>query len=414
MTEAPHLGRSVLEIGSGIGTYRRWIGNAALLIVLSVVCGFFAARLDDWYEGRDFHCFWVAGRIVAGGGDPYDNQQYVPAISTIPPSPEKSLVRCGQRLSYPPWTGMALAPFGALPLPAAATLWASLVVMATVLGIYWTWQLVGTRRIPWPLVAVLVVCTAPGIHSFIEGQFAMFTFALTAGAALSMRRERDTAGGIATAFLSVKPQTGIGFAAVVMGLAILRRRRRFVVAAGAAGLGLAGVSQLLRPGWIVEFVGGATELSGAVTDRSTIWNLTGSWPLAVVTIALLLTAVVVLIRGRGAEDADILGLAVSFSLVVAPYAWNHDYVVLAIPWSMTIAHARQLRPLLRRTLTYATVIVAAPLLWAIGATIESFLRGETFYVVVPMLTAVLLAFAIRLAPRPRLSLAVEPGNQPSI
>ena len=85
---------------------------------MSVVCGFFAARLDDWYEGRDFHCFWVAGRIVASGGDPYDAQQYVPAISTIPPSPEKSLVRCGQRLSYPPWTGMALAPFGALPLPA--------------------------------------------------------------------------------------------------------------------------------------------------------------------------------------------------------------------------------------------------------------------------------------------------------
>ena len=367
--------------------------------MLSVICGFFAARLDDWYEGRDFHCFWNAGRIVASGGDPYDAQQFVPAISTIPPSPEKSFVRCGQRLSYPPWTAMALAPFGALPLPAASTLWASLAVMATVLGIYWTWQLVGRRRIPWPLIAVLVVCTPPGIHTFIEGQFAMFTFALTAGAALSLRRERSTAGGIATALLSVKPQTSIAFAAVVLGLAIMRRRRRFVVVAGAVGLGLAGVSQLLRPGWIAEFVGGATELSGSVTDRSTIWNLAGSWPLAVVTIALLLTAVVVLIRGRGADDADILGLAVSLGLVVAPYAWNHDYVVLAIPWSLTIAHAGQMRPLLRRTLTYATVIVAAPLLWAMGATIELFLRGETFFAVVPMLTTVLLAFAIRLAPR---------------
>jgi len=383
--------------------YRRWIGNAALLIVLSLGCGFFAARLDNGYESRDFHCFWVAGRIVASGGDPYDPQQFVPAISTIPPSPRESLVRCGQRLSYPPWTALALAPFGALPLPAAATLWASLMVAATVVGIYWTWQFVGTRRIPWPLIAVLVVCTAPGIHTFIEGQFAAFTFALTAGAALSMRRERDTAGGIATALLSVKPQTGAGFGAVVLGLAILRRRTRFVVAAGAAGLVLAGVSQLLRPGWIVEFVRGATELSSSIADRATIWNLAGSWPLAVVMIALLVTAVAVLIRGRGADDADILGLAVSFSLVVAPYAWNHDYLVLAIPWSLTIAHAGQLRPLLRRTLTYATIIVAAPLLWAIGATIEAFLRGETFYAVVPILTALLLAFAIRLAPRPLLS-----------
>jgi hypothetical protein len=365
--------------------------------VLSAACGFFAAGLNSWYEGRDFHCFWIAGRIVASGGDPYDAQQFVPAILTIPPSPEKSLVRCGQRLSYPPWTGMALAPFGALPLPAAATLWDSLAVISAVLGINWTWQLVGKRRIPWPLVAVLVVCTVPFIHTLFEGQFAMFTFAWTAGAALSLRSARDTAGGIATALLSVKPQTGIGFAAVVLGLAIMRRRRRFVVAAGAAGLGLAGVSQLLRPGWIVEFVGGTSELSRSIADRSTIWNLAGSWPLAVVTIALLLTIVVVLVGGRRVDDADILGLAVSFGLVVAPYAWNTDYVVLAIPWSLIIAHARQLRPLLRRTLMYATVTVAAPLLWWMAGIALLVGGGDTLYVVVPMLTAVLSAFAIRWA-----------------
>src|SRR5207247_8212556 len=83
--------------------YRR-IGNAALLVVLSLVCGFFAAGVNRWYEGMDFHCFWAAGRIVASGGDPYDAQQFVLAILTIPPSEARSLIRCGQRLSYPPWT----------------------------------------------------------------------------------------------------------------------------------------------------------------------------------------------------------------------------------------------------------------------------------------------------------------------
>jgi hypothetical protein len=373
------------------------IANAALLVVLSLVCGFTAAGLNDWYEGRDFHCFWLTGRIVVSGGDPYDATQYVPAIRTVPPSPADALTRCGQRLAYPPWTGMALAPFGALPLPTAATLWASLAVMATVLGINWTWQLVGKRRIPWPLVALLVVGTVPFINTVFEGQFATFTFAFTAGAALSMRSGRGMAGGIATALLSVKPHTTIGFAAAVLVLAILRRRWRFLVAAGATGLGLAGISQLLRPGWIVEFVGGTAELSRSIANRSTIWNLAGSVPLALVLIALLLTAVVVLIRGRGVDDGDILGLAVSFSLVVAPYEWNHDYVVLVIPWCMTIAHGRQLRPLLRRTLMYATLIVAVPLLWWMWRIAALFGSGDALFVVVPILTAVLLAFAIRLA-----------------
>ena len=374
--------------------YRR-IGNAALLVVLSLVCGFFAAGVNRWYEGMDFHCFWAAGRIVASGGDPYDAQQFVPAILTIPPSEARSLIRCGQRLSYPPWTGLALAPFGALPLPAAATLWASLAVMATVLGISWTWQLVGKRRIPWPLVAALVVGSEPFIRNLLEGQFATFGFALTAGAALSLRSGRDTAGGIAAGLLAVKPQTAIGFGAAALGLAIFRRRWRFVGGAVVATLALAGLSQLLRPGWILEFISGAGVLSGSIADRATIWNLAGSWPLAVVIVALLLAAVVALIRWRGADDTAVLGLAVPFSLLIAPYAWDHDYVLLAIPWSLTIAHAMELRPLLRRTLLYSTVGVAAPLLWIIAAVVAPLLGAESVYVIVPMLTALLLALAIR-------------------
>ena len=370
------------------------IANAALLVVLSLVCGFTAASLNGWYDGHDFHCFWIAGRIVASGGDPYDTRQFVPAVLTIPPTPELALQRCGQRLSYPPWTGLALAPFGALSLPAAATLWASLSVMATVLGINWTWQLAGRGRFSWPLLALLVVATEPFARNLAEGQFGTFAFALTAGAALSFWSIRDAAGGISTAALAAKPQTAVGFAAVVLGLAILRRRWRFVGAAAATGLGLAGVTQLLRPGWLVEFFGGATELSGSITDRATIWNLAGSWPLALLLIALLLGVVVVLVRPRGVDDADILGLVVSFSLVVAPYAWDHDFVVLAIPWSMVIGYARPLRPSLRYALTMSTVVVAAPMLWVLAALAPG--RGsESLSVLVPMITAVLLALAIR-------------------
>ena len=373
--------------------YRR-IGNAALLVVLSLVCGFFAAGVNRWYEGRDFHCFWAAGRIVASGGDPYDAQQFVPAILTIPPSPERSSIRCGQRLSYPPWTGLALAPFGALPLPAAATLWASLAVMAAVLGIGWTGELVGRRRVSWPLIALLVVPTEPFLRTFAEGQFATFSFALTAGAALSLSSNKDRAAGISTAAMFVKPHTAAGFGAAVLGFAILRRRWRFIGALGAAALGLAGLTQVMRPGWILEFIRGVTELGGSIPNRATIWNLTGSWTLAVVVAALLIAVVVVLVRPRGADDAEILGLAVAFGLVVAPYAWDHDYVALAIPWTMIIGNARQLRPLLRRVLTMSTVMVAAPLVWVLAAVAT--LRGtESLSVVVPMLTVVLLALAIR-------------------
>jgi len=100
---------------------------------------------------------------------------------------------------------------------------------------------------------------------------------------------------------------------------------------------------------------------------------------------------------------ELMGLAVSFGLVVAPYAWVHDYIVLAIPWCMTIAHARQLRPSLRRTLMCATVAVAV-LLWWMWAIAPIFGHGDALSVVVPMFTALLLALAVRLVSHPRLSL----------
>ena len=80
---------------------RRQVANAALLVVLSFVCGLTAAGLNGWYEQKDFHCFWAAGRIVASGGDPYDARQYAPAIMTIPPPPAKALERCGLPLERP-------------------------------------------------------------------------------------------------------------------------------------------------------------------------------------------------------------------------------------------------------------------------------------------------------------------------
>jgi hypothetical protein len=379
----------------------RTIANAALLVVLSLMCGSIVAGLNGWYEEKDFNCWWVAGRIAANGGDPYDAQQFAPIIRTLPPSEARALHRCGQRLTYPPWTGAALAPFGALPLPAASSLWASLAVLAAVLGIHWTRLLSGLRRLSWTLVLALVVGTQPFMRVFEEGQFATFIFALTAGAALAMRSKNDVVAGIATAALALKPHTAIGFAGVLMGLALFRRRWRLVGAAAVSGLGLAGLTQLLRPGWLVASVGASTSLSGAIPDRATIWNLAGSSALAIVTIGLLLAAVVVLIRPRRADEAEILGLAVAFGLVVAPYVWDHDLLVLAIPWFMIVAHASRLQPLPRRALTITTLLIAAPLTWILWAVAN--LRGgpQSLSVLLPILTAVLLALAIRWAPSPQ-------------
>jgi hypothetical protein len=66
---------------------------------------------------------------------------------------------------------------------------------------------------------------------------------------------------------------------------------------------------------------------------------------------------------------------------------------------MVIAHASRLRPWPRRTLMIATSILAV-LTWPLAAIVP--LRGtESLSVLVPILTVVLLALAIRWAPGAR-------------
>lgn len=61
---------------------------------------------------------------------------------------------------------------------------------------------------------------------------------------------------------------------------------------------------------------------------------------------------------------------------------------------MTIAYARDLPVPQRRALMSATVTVAAPLLWILAATMQA-RHSESFTAVVPMITTLLFALAIR-------------------
>ena len=100
----------------------------AALLILTI--GAAKAASNDWYEHRDFLCFWSAGQLVATGADPYDPALYLSRLAASGLSPEQAAFRCGSRWPFPPWTTLLLAPFGALPLALASTLWTALLIAA--------------------------------------------------------------------------------------------------------------------------------------------------------------------------------------------------------------------------------------------------------------------------------------------
>jgi len=378
---------------------RSTAGRAGLVLALSLVCGFLAAAGNQWYAERDFECFWIAGRIATGGGDPYDPAQYQAATSANRPAAD-ALAACGPRFPWPPWTTLVFTALATVSLPLASTLWIALIVAATVLGIGWTWQLAGPGRIPWPVVAVLVILTEPFVLALMHGQFGALFLALTAGAGLWLRSRNGLRAGLAMAVLAVKPHTALVSGPVLLALAMRSRQWNAVAAAGGLFTLALAVSVALRPSWLARWIAALDENRGIAVFRNTTWDLArslGSWWLAFVIIALVLAAVVALVRARPLEHADVVALGAAFSMVVAPHAWAHDFMVLAIPWTVTLAHANALRPSQRRALTYGTLFVAAPLFWIFQIFIQVVRTDESLSAFIPILTTLLLALSIRMA-----------------
>ena len=98
---------------------------------------------------------------------------------------------------------------------------------------------------------------------------------------------------------------------------------------------------------------------------------------------------------RRVDALSLLALSTSLSLVVTPYAWSYDFLVLACPWAFVLARAARTRGAPAFALRAGVVTVASLMPWVLYAV--AFGRGgETLSVLVPAATALLVAAATRM------------------
>ncbi len=374
--------------------WRRWL---VLIVALLVVAAYVKAATNAWYEHNDFHCFWAAGRLVADGVDPYDPLRYQAMVAGGGPITERTIIECGARFPFPPWTVLLLAPFGALPLPLAATLWTALFIAATALGLAWSWSLAGGGRRRLAMFLVLVLSSEPFLLALQNAQFGALSLALFSGGLVLMRQHRDLSAGAVLAALAIKPQIVLVSLPATLVRAGIRGRGGVMIGAIVAAVVGTVVSILVLPGSIPVLAGYASRSVGVAVPLASLWDLgaaLGLPLLAPIAIVVLGLVVFTLLVGRAVDDATFAGIAVAFSLALTPYAWSYDYVLLALPWALTLGRVPAIAGRRGTLVLVLQVIVASPLAW--GLYLLAFSRGgETLSPIVPALSAVLLALAVR-------------------
>lgn len=372
----------------------------AIIALLLGVAAVLAARGALWYQTADFFCFYSGSRALALGQDPYDPATWLALTGGLFPDPRHGLVPapCPTQYGYPLWTAVALLPFGVLPIQIAATLWIAVSLAAAIYGARALWVAYGGTPRGAALFATLVFTSQPFWLLLISGQMSGVMLGLTGALAASIAVRRDVASGVSLALLALKPQL-VALTLPTMLVRLIRDRRRIAIAAAlVSGALLVIVPMLFVAWWPLEWLGdvGRRRLQ-VVTLLPTAWGFAAdvfgnaAWG-AVLCAALI---AICLIIARRVDALSLLALSTSLSLVVTPYAWSYDFLVLACPWAFVLARAARTRGAPAFALRAGVVTVASLMPWVLYAV--AFGRGgETLSVLVPAATAFLVAAATRM------------------
>jgi hypothetical protein len=271
----------------------------------------------------------------------------------------------------PPWFALALVPLTAIPLPAARALWLGLNLALLVAAIALAARLVG---LDWPARRVALVAAIAALVPAVEfglhlGQNSLLVWVLVLAALQLAADRRFAASGALLALALLKPQLVWLFALGTAALAWRQGSLRAFLGTGALTLvGLAALSALVAPDSFADLL----------SLRPRTWNYWGStvalppllaWVSGAEALGVLLylpaallgsAAVVRLWASRAPVNLPtVASLTACATLVLTPYSYAYDAVLLGLPLLWIAAHLRQVGS---RRRGWPVAILAASLL----------------------------------------------------
>lgn len=295
-------------------------------------------RID--YKNSNFVFFWLAGRMVLEGQNPYDSALWIAAHDASEVAWRPNLI-----FPYPLPLAVLMAPLGALPLGPAYFVWQ---LLSQVLVAAATWFLLARQhdsrhtRLFVPLVLLLLVF-GPVLLSLQIGALGAFTLAAIILALAALEAEKPLLGGLALSLTLLKPPQGLPILALMIIWLLIRRGWMALAGLGIGALGLLLLGLPIDSHWPEKF-GAAGQ---AVMDRTLglqsnvfgfafhvcrgrsgcMWLLGG----AVAALALGTAAAFLWRHGRRLRAWEALNVVIPVAFFSTLYLWSYDQILYVIP-----------------------------------------------------------------------------------
>lgn len=388
--------------------------NKKNLLLLLFVAGLYLLTVFAMYNfaqtvpgANDFYPRWRGAQLFWREGiDPY-SQLATDAIQTgiygRLATPEEDQVL----FVYPFYTVFLLIPLIWFDYVWAQAIWLATLQFSLIGASIALLKLLEWRQPPWLLALTLLwsIIFYNSTRTIILGQFAALIFLWLVLTLLALKTKHDVAAAILLALTTIKPQMSFIFIPLLLLWAWRGKRWQFIGAFGTSTAVLVGLSFLLLPSWLGNFIEQLLHYPSYTITGSPLWVITDyyfPWLGKPVEYALILALLAYLVwEGRALWQQKlayshflyIVGIAVIVTNMIVVRTATTNYIIMYVPLFLalyTLAH-RSRHGRWAIPLFYLLSFIFS---WALFiGSIEGDLEHPITYLPLPFsLLAVLLAF----------------------
>jgi hypothetical protein len=372
----------------------RWYWWVLLILLLSLACYALAVwivgSMDYHNNNNDFFTFWLAGHMITRAGSPYDTAQWLAGyhLFDIRYIPNPAFL-------YPLPLALLLAPLGLLPFHSAYVFWVALTQLMIVACLVILLAMETNPRGKFFFIPLLIgiMLFRPTSLTLTQGQVSgLFLFALV-WIAFLWHKGRWFWGGFLLGLLALKPNLGFIIILLVAIWLVLNKNWRTLCGTLIAGIITLVAGLIYNPAWVVQYLHvGSNKLAETFGGSPTIWGLGALISHNQITATLIfgsLTGLLILFgffrvllsAHATMLPVDVVALAVCVTLLVTPYTWTYDQLLLILPLTSAILAMDRIG--IRFVLTTG-VFLAIDVLAVILLIFDTLLQVEIWNVLVPL------------------------------
>lgn len=375
--------------------------NILTFLILVIAISIFSLLALQFTSGEplfDFTAFWIAGKLTIEDGDPYIQADWIPLYAPYDLGLADNLT-----FLYPKPILPLFIPFGMLGLHTASVLWLILTQIAIFASVWILIKLWSKRTL---LTVIIFFASILLLRSYLVtlvlGQLGGVFLLMLAFTATLWHKESWFWGGLVFSLLMLKPQLGLPIIGLVSIWFLINRYWSYFYGLASGGIFMLVTGWLIDPRWIQKFIQiGANKVAATFGYHPTLWGLSGyicshergcTLLIGSVTSAAILGGLVWLLvqRKYPLTANQVMSFAILAALLIAPYLWVYDQILILIPLSATID---LLQKKVRSAVFPILVPVAVSLLSLAMLQVAESLNHDVFSILVPMICLGLLSFA---------------------